>query len=165
MINLMQTGDTLGSIIWFLMFFVFIFLYPRLMLSQIIYKIEQSARKMEQMSEHSNKIAAKKISRNPDKELRGKVDEFTDFFVVEPSNIDPYGLVQKIDQTIRHMESRFDEFVEEVAPKKSKQEKKEINYALRASIGLRQISKIVRHFVEMAKKFKNLQIAMIIQMQ
>src|SRR3989344_2626451 len=165
MINLMQTGDTLGSIIWFLMFFVFIFIYPRLMLSQMIYKIEQSARKLEQMSEHSNKMTAKKISKTPNKELKEKVDEFTDFFVVEPSNIDPYGLVDKIDRTIRNMESRFDDFVDEVAPGKSKQEKREINYGLRASMGLRQISKIVRHYVEMAKKFKNLQIAMIIQMQ
>jgi hypothetical protein len=32
-------------------------------------------------------------------------------------------------------------------------------------MGLRQLSKIVRHYVEMAKKFKNLQIAMILQMQ
>jgi len=165
MINLMQTGDTLGSIIWFLMFFVFIFIYPRLMLSQMIYKIEQSARKLEQMSEHSNKMTAKKISKTPNKELKEKVDEFTDFFVVEPSNIDPYGLVDKIDRTIRNMESRFDDFVDEVAPGKNKQEKREINYGLRASMGLRQISKIVRHYVEMAKKFKNLQIAMIIQMQ
>ena len=131
----------------------------------MIYKIEQSARKLEQMSEHSNKMTAKKISKTPNKELKEKVDEFTDFFVVEPSNIDPYGLVDKIDRTIRNMESRFDDFVDEVAPGKNKQEKREINYGLRASMGLRQISKIVRHYVEMAKKFKNLQIAMIIQMQ
>ena len=32
-------------------------------------------------------------------------------------------------------------------------------------MGLRQISKIVRHYVETAKKFKNLQIAMVLQMQ
>ena len=161
----MQTGDTLGSIIWFLMFFGFMFLYPRLMLSQMIYKIEQSAKKLEGMSEHSNKMTAKKISKNPNKELKEKIDDFTDFFVVEPSNIDPYGLVNKIDRTIRNMESRFDDFVDEVASDKSKQEKREINYGLRASIGLRQISKIVRHYLELAKKFKNLQIAMIIQMQ
>ncbi len=160
---LLQT-DAVGMILWFFMFFVFLFLYPRLMLSQLIFKIEQSARKMEEMSEAANRMAAKKVGGNV-KESKKSIDEFTEFFVVEPSNIDPYGLVNKIDQTIRSMEDRFDEVVDEIAPGKSAQEKQEINYALRAAIGLRQLSKMVRHFVELAKKFKNLQIAMILQMQ
>ena len=162
---LMQASDMLGTIIWFLMFFVFIFLYPRLMLSQLIYKIERSAVRMERMSQDANKIVSKKIEKKYSKELKRKVDEFTDFFVVEPSNIDPYGLVRKIDETIRGMEKRFAQFVDDVVADKTEKEKKEINYGLRAAIGLRQISKIVRHNVELAKKFKNLQIAMIIQMQ
>ena len=127
MINLMQTGDTLGSIIWFLMFFVFIFLYARLMLSQLIYKIERSAVRMERMSQDANKIVSKKIEKKYSKELKRKVDEFTDFFVVEPSNIDPYGLVRKIDETIRGMEKRFAQFVDEVSADKEEKEKKEIN--------------------------------------
>ncbi len=161
---LMQT-DALGMIIWFILLMVMFIFYPRIMLSQLIYKIEQSARKMESMSRKSNLMTARKANSNPSSELRKKIDEFTDFFVVEPSGIDPYGLVRKIDQTIRSMEKRFDEFVNEVTKGKNYKERQELNYGLRASIGLRQISKIVRHNVELAKKFKNLQIAMILQMQ
>ena len=117
------------------------------------------------MSRKANLITARKADKNPTKELRNKIDEFTDFFVVEPSNIDPYGLVRKIDQVIRSMERRFTEFVSSITKQKSEKEKQELNYGLRAAIGLRQISKIVRHNVELAKKFKNLQIAMILQMQ
>jgi len=160
----MQT-DAFGTIIWFFMLFIFIFLYPRLMLSQMIYKIEQSARKMENMSRKANLLTARKADKNPTRGLRNKIDEFTDFFVVEPSNIDPYGLVRKIDQVIRSMEKRFTEFVSSITKQKNEKEKQELNYGLRAAIGLRQISKIVRHNVELAKKFKNLQIAMILQMQ
>ncbi|MBS3056346.1 MAG: DUF1512 family protein [Candidatus Aenigmarchaeota archaeon] len=157
--------EILGSVVWFLLFFVFIFIYPRLMLSQLIYQLEQSASKLEEMSKKSNRICAKKIAPKPSKELQDKIDEFTDFFVVEPSSLDPYGIVHKIDQTIRSMENRFTEFTDEIASGKSDKEKQEINYALRASIGVRQISKIVRHYVELTKKFKNLQIAMILKMQ
>ncbi len=162
---LLNQSDIVGMVVWFFMFFIFIFLYPRLMLSQLIYKIEQSARKMEDMSKRANNIAAKKVTLQPSKELRKQVDGFTDFFVVEPSSLDPYGIVRKIDQTIRSMETRFDDFVNEVAGDKGFKDRQELNYTLRAAIGLRQISKIVRHYVEMAKKFKNLQIAMILQMQ
>ncbi len=161
----LNQGDAIGTIVWFLMFFVFIIIYPRMMLSQMIWKIEQSARKLEKMSQDANVMTMKKITKKSDKELRQRVDAFTDFFVIEPSSLDPYGIVKKVDQMIRQAEDRFTEFVDEVAPDCSKKEKQEINYALRADIGLRQISKIVRHNVELAKKFKNLQIAMIIQMQ
>ena len=160
----MQAENILGTVIWFFMFFIFIFLYPRLMLSQLIYKIEQSATRMENMSKDANRMVAKKIG-DLSKEMNQNIEDFTDFFVVEPSSIDPFGLVQKLDQLIRSMETRFDEFVHGVAGKKNYTEQQEINYSLRAAIGLRQLSKLVRHFVEMAKKFKNLQIAMIIQMQ
>jgi len=159
---LLSQSDIAGTLIWFVVFFIFIVLYPRLMLSQMIWKLEQSAQKLEGMSEQVNKMAAKKAGAN---ESKKKIDEFTDFFVIEPSSLDPYGIVSKIDQIIRQTESRFTEFVEEISPGKGKKEQQELNYTLRAAIGLRQLSKIVRHYVEMAKKFKNLQIAMVIQMQ
>ncbi|HLD85203.1 MAG TPA: DUF1512 family protein [archaeon] len=158
---LMQT-DIAGTIIWFVMLFVLFMLYPRLMLSQLIYKIEQSAKRMEAMTQEAIKITAKKSGKDDNKK---KIEAFSDFFVVEPSSLDPYGIVHKIDQTIRSMENRFTLFVESIAPGHTYDEKQEINYSLRATMGLRQISKIVRHYVEIAKKFKNLQIAMILQMQ
>ncbi|MBS3053374.1 MAG: DUF1512 family protein [Candidatus Aenigmarchaeota archaeon] len=161
----LQATDVLGQIVFFIIFFIFIFVYPRLMLSQLIYRIEQSAIKMEEMSRKANSLAAKKSGKAPSKELKNRIDEFTDLVVVEPSSIDPFGLVKKIDQTIRSMENRFEEFTDEIAGDISEKEKQELNYALRAAIGLRQISKVVRHFLEIAKKFKNLQIAMIIHMQ
>jgi hypothetical protein len=156
-------SDIAGTVVWFFLLFIMIFLYPRLMLSQMIYKIEQSAVRLETMTKKSMNIVAKKSGNQ--KDMRQKIDEFTEFFVVEPSAIDPYGLVKKIDQTVRSMENRFDEFVDKTVPDKNYNDKQDINYALRASIGLKQMSKIVRHYVEMAKKFKNLQIAMILQMQ
>ncbi len=161
MVFLAQT-DVAGTIIWFVLLFVLFMVYPRLMLSQLIYKIEASAKRMEQMSQDSIKITAKKTG---DEENRKKIEAFTDFFVVEPSSLDPYGIVHKIDQTIRQMENRFSLFVDSIVKGKTYQEKQEINYGLRASMGLRQMAKIVRHYVEIAKKFKNLQIAMILQMQ
>jgi hypothetical protein len=156
-------ADIAGTLVWFVMFFVLIFLYPRLMLSQMIYKIEQSAIRMEAMTKKSMIIVNRKAGGR--REDKNKIDAFTEFFVVEPSAIDPYGLVKKIDAIVRSMEDRFDQFVDELVPHKNYNDKQDINYGLRAAIGLKQMSKIVRHYVELAKKFKNLQIAMILQMQ
>ena len=161
--QLLQT-DIFGTVLWFVILFIFIILYPRIMLSQMIWKLEQSARKLEELSEKGNTMCSKRANIHT-KEIKEKINEFTDFFLVEPSSLDPYGIVQKIDQLIRQTEDRFTEFVDEHASKKSVVERQQLNYGLRAAIGLRQLAKIVRHNVELAKKFKNLQIAMIIQMQ
>src|SRR3989344_5856434 len=162
MVEVMQGSDIWGTVLWFAMLFVFMFVYPRMMLPQMLYGLEQSAQRMESMYEKANALLAKKADKGG---KRKEIDEFTDFFVVEPLGIDPYGLVKKVDQTIRNMEDRFVDFVDSITIGKNHEHKQRLNYGLRAAIGLRQISKTVRHFVEMARKFKNLQIAMILQMQ
>src|SRR3989338_5619580 len=103
MIALLQQ-DIFGTLIWFALFFGFIVLYPRLMLSQLIWQIEQSARKLEAMSDRANALAVRKSG---NKSAKKEVDRFTEFFVVEPSSLDPFGIVHKIDSLIRHMEDRF----------------------------------------------------------
>jgi len=158
----LNQADAIGTILWFLVFFIFMFLYPRLMLSQSIYKMEQSAEKLEEMSRRANMMVVRKSKRH---DVKAKIDAFTEFFVIEPSSLDPFGIVRKIDQTIRSMETRFSEFVDEIGSGLSSKEKEELNYGLRAAIGLKQLSKIVRHYVELTKKFKNWQLAMILNMQ
>lgn len=160
----MQTTDIFGTIIWFLLFFIFIFLYPRLMLSQLIWSLEQSARKLEEMSVTANRIIKNKINKKS-LDVEKKINKFTEFFVISPSSLDPFGVVKKIDQTIRQMEDRFEDFVSKIAKNKTKNEQQYINYGLRAAMGVKQIAKMVRHYVEIAKKFKNLQVAMILKMQ
>ncbi len=153
-----------GTVIWFGMFFVLMFVYPKLMLKQMLMKLEKSALKLENLSKKGKKVVAKKITKNPSKKLIGEVDRFSEFFVVEPSNIDPQGLVYRTDQIIRNMEHRFERFVDSVS-KKGQEEKQKINYGMRAAISVHMFAKIVRHNVEMVKKLNNLQLALMLQMQ
>ena len=53
-------GDIVGTLAWFAIFFVFMVLYPRIMLSQMIWRIEAGARKLEAMSEKANTMASRK---------------------------------------------------------------------------------------------------------
>ena len=160
----MMNGDSIGNILWFIIFFAFIVIYPRLMLSQLIMKLEQSAQRLEALSAKARKMIAKK-SGNRSRSTEQRISLFQEFFAIEPSSLDPFGIVKKLDQVVRMVEDKFRDFVNEIAPQKSSVEKQEINYGLRAAMSVHTIAKIVRHYVEMAKKFKNLQIALILQMQ
>lgn len=165
----MQAGSDFMDIIYILniVFFPFFialaFFYPTIMLKQMLIKIEKSAKKIEEMDKAGKKKVLRKISDSPSKEVKDAVDRFSDFFVSVPSSIDPYGIVRKLDKTIRDMEGRFTAFVDEVVPKSK--DKKYIDYGMRASISVHQISKIVNHILGLAKKYRNLQMAMVLQMQ
>ena len=66
---------------------------------------------------------------------------------------------------MENYDERFDAFVDEVAPKAGKEEKENIKGGLSGAISLHGIAKIVRHYVELIRKTKNLQLAMVLQMQ
>lgn len=152
------------NIIWYIVFFIFIFLYPRIMLAQMITKLEESAKRVEGFSSKSRQIIIKKVGKDV-KKVEERVRGFQEFFAIEPSSLDPFGIVKKLDQLSRNVEDRFEEFVDEIAKDMPKKEKQMINFGLRASIGVNAIAKLVRHYVELVKKYKNLQIALILQMQ
>ncbi len=161
----MQFEGLIGNIMYFLLFIVFLFIYPRLLISQMLWKLEQTARELEGMTSSAKKIVTRKVSNNPSRELKDAVSNFLEFFIIEPVNLDPYGIVKKIEHVVDQSEEKFKYFVKKIAPKFDSEAQADLTMGLSGAISLNQISKIVRHYVEMVKKMKNLQYGLIIQMQ
>ena len=153
------------NIIWLGLFVVMFLFNQRIMIMQILMKSEQFAQQLEQMTEKGKKHVLKKLSKNPDKKLRDSVNNFLEFFVIEPVGLDPYGIVKKIEHLSNLSESRFKYYIDRTAPKLSDEEKANAVMGLAGAISLHQLSKIVRHFVELIRKTKSLQYAIILQMQ
>jgi hypothetical protein len=147
------------------MFFVFMFFYPKLMISQTIWSIEKDVLKLEEMSRKCQDIVAKRIEKTPSAKLRTDVRNFMDFFAVPPVSDDPYGIIKKVDMLIRQSEGRFRWFVNQVGPDLSDAEKSDVKSALAGAMTTTQIAKQLRHLLELVKKYKILQLAMIVQMQ
>lgn len=153
-------SGVIDTIVWVAIFFIFSYLYPKFLLAQMISKLEDAASKFEEADRQARKRFLKKLG------LRGKkydsmVEDFQEMFVVMPSSLDPFGVVKKIDATLRQMEGKFERF----ALKLESPGKRNVNYALRALVSVHQISKVVRHYVELVKKYKNIQIGFLVQMQ
>lgn len=151
----------------FMMFFWMIFLvfYPRLMLSQIVWKLEKSARDLEKMSDKSKKFIIENINKNPSKTLNESIDRFFEFFLIEPVSLDPFGIVGKLEHLVNEQKDRFDYFVEQILPGENNEKQANIKMGLAGGITVHDIAKIVRHYVELVRKTKNIQIAMVLQMQ
>lgn len=153
------------TVLYFVFFIIFFFFYPRLMLSQIMWKIERTAEELEAMSDNSKKFLINEISKTPTRKIKDSVTNFFEFFVIPPISLDPYGVVKKFDIIIQNEKQRFRYFVNQVAPKMDEERKTNIQMGLAGGIEMHMIAKIVRHYVELIKQTKSYQIALIIQMQ
>ena len=158
-------GDFISWIVWIVLFMVFFMFYPRIMISQIIWKLEKTVSEIEKMAIDSKKIVGREIAKKPTKELKEAIDRFYEFFSVGPVDLDPNGIIKKWDYVVREQKDRFTQFVNGVAPKLDNEKKANVEMGFAAGITLYDVGKIVRHYVELSKKTKNLQIAMILQMQ
>lgn len=158
-------GDWWSWIVWLLFMVVFFMFYPRLMVSQIMWKLEKVVRDLEDLSDRSKKFITGEISKSPDKTLRESIDRFFEFFIITPVSLDPFGIVKKLDHIIQNERDRFRYFVKQIAPKMDEERRTSIEMGFAGGMTLHQIAKIVRHYVELIKKEKSYQIALIIQMQ
>jgi len=166
MLTLFQvSGDLLSNIIWFIFLMIFFYFYPRIMVFQTLSQLEGSARKIEDWTASAKNIVTKKISRNPSKEVKEKINNFLEFFAIEPVNLDPYGIIRKIEHISDLSEKRFKYFVKDVAPRLNKEEQDNLMMALSATVSLNQVAKMVRHVIETVRKTNNIQLAMLLQMQ
>jgi len=162
----MGGGNDWTSWVFFMIFWgIFFFFYPRLMLSQIMWKLERTTEQLESMSARAKRFVTHEIDKNPDKKLNDSVERFFEFFVITPASLDPYGIVKKMELIVQNEKQRFDYFVDQVAPKMDKEKKANIEMGLAGGMELHMLAKIVRHYVELIKQTKSYQIALIIQMQ
>ena len=160
-------GDTsfIGTVVWIGFFVVMMFFYPRIMLMQMVGKLEHTALTLEGYTHKTKQIVLRRISKKPTHQLKEKIGNFMEFFAIEPVNLDPYGILNKLNHLVELVEDRFKDFSKEVAPKMNPEDQASLVGGLSGAITMNQIAKIVRHFVETIKKTKNLQLAMILQMQ
>ncbi len=160
------SDDFVINMIWVIVSFsLFIFFYPRLMVAQMVLVLERSAIMLENFRHSGKNIVLRKISKNPTREIREAVSNFLEFFLIGPVTTDPFGIMKKIENVVVMHDKKMNYFADQVAPKMPKEEKANLVMSLSGAMTLNQIAKIVRHFVETVKKTKNLQIAMMLQMQ
>ncbi|MBI2084311.1 MAG: DUF1512 family protein [Candidatus Aenigmarchaeota archaeon] len=156
---------TIANIIWIVLFVAMIFLYPKMMITQMLWKLDQTLSMLDGYTKKAKGITTRKISKSPSKELSEKIENFLEFFAIQPVNLDPYGIVKKIEHIEVLSEKRFKHFVKRVAPKMSEEEQANTMMTLAGTMSLNQISKIVKHFIELIKKTKSWQLGLILQMQ
>lgn len=165
-LNFFQVGgDIWSNLLWLFILLIFFNFYPRIMVSQLLWRLEKSASMLENLTNQAKGIVLKKISKKPGKDLREKVNDFLEFFAIEPVSLDPYGIIKKLEHISNLSEQRFKNFVKNIASNFNKEEQANLVMGLSGAITLHQLAKLVRHYVELVRKTKNLQLGMLLEMQ
>ncbi len=164
--NVSQWGNGfIGQVLSLVVMIIFFSLYSRIMVQQIMVKLERSALTLEEMSSQAEKHVLKRIKKKMDKKTHQSIKNFLEFFVIPPVDLDPQGVMKKLEHIIDHEKYRFKYFVNEVSPESNEENKANIMMGLSGAMNLYQLTKIVRHFVELIKKTKSINLAFLIQMQ
>lgn len=157
--------DAFSWIFWIILLFLLSFFGPRIMLYQYLSKLEIVAAKLETRTRRGKETILRRIEKRPSRRLRRAVTNFLEFFVIEPVSLDPFGIIRKLEHVINLSEDKMKGFVKRIASHLNPEEQANVVTALGAAISLNQISKIVRHYIELVKRTKNLQLALLVQMQ
>jgi hypothetical protein len=158
-------SSSILNIVWIVFIVATIFFGPQLMFYQIFMRLSQSANMLEGFAVTGKKTVTRRITKQPSKELKESINNFMEFYAIDPVNTDPYGIMKKVEHIYTLSEKRFNHFAKSVAPNFNEEDKANIAMGLSGAVSLNQIAKVVRHFVEMARKTKSYQWAMVLQMQ
>ena len=143
-----------------------IFLIPWILRIRMISGITKSTMELENMVQESKDILIKlsKEKGKPVLDQSQAINDFMEFFVVPPVNLDPYGIVNKFEKILDLSEDRFKQMVKVIAPMADNETKADIVMTLKATLGINNVAKQVRHNLELAKKTGNLQILLSLRM-
>jgi hypothetical protein len=163
------TGDSISqilSILFYVVFIVFLFYGQRIQMYVMIREVEGSLFKLKYIKEEGRKTAIETIKEigKPQTDPSARVDRYLEYFTISPQNMDPSGIVYKLDHILDVRDTRLKDEVKLMAPASDEVQINNLENTLEAAMALNFIYKIVRHYYIQGKKTLSLYIIMQLQM-
>ncbi|MFW9955853.1 MAG: DUF1512 family protein, partial [Candidatus Thorarchaeota archaeon] len=174
LISMMQLpGQEAGEFSWLIniAFFVFIVVFSlygaKIQMWQWLKQIETGLIELKRMAIESRQVAIETFKRygRTEEEVAEGLDRWLDYFTIMPVDLDPAGVLKRLDHLLDERRDRFQEFVTELAPEGTVSEHQSLENTLEVSQVLSLIFRIVRHFYILGKKTGSQIMIMQIQMQ
>jgi hypothetical protein len=159
-------SNPLTYILWFAPIFVLMVYGQKLQSWMILNDISKSLAKLKTMKEVARKesIDYIKISVKPSIDPSEKIDKFLEYFTIMPVDLDPNGIIGKLDHIMRIKDERIRSEIKRMADGISDIHTSHIENILEAATALNMIYKVVRHFYLMGKRTTNMFVLVQLQM-
>ena len=155
----MQLGATTDfSWIFQIAFFAFIIIFSlygaKFQIWQYLKQIEIGLAEMKRMFVESRQTAIETFKEygHTEEEVAKGLDQFMDYFTIMPVDLDPAGILKRLDHLLDVRRDRFEEFVAELAPESTGGMNQNLENTLEVTQVLGLIYRVVRHFYILGKK-------------
>jgi hypothetical protein len=168
--QLLPTGDNLlgwiFQLVFFVFFIVFMFYGQRIQIYILIREIQGSLMRLKFMRDEGRKMAIKTVKEigKPSTDPAQRVDQFLEYFAIAPVNLDPAGIIGRLEHLLDVRDIRFKDDVRLMAPQADETQTNNLENMLEAALALNIIYKIIRHFYILGKKTFSLYVIMQLQM-
>jgi hypothetical protein len=171
MIQMQLGAESEFSWIINLAFFAFIIVFSlygaKIQMWQWLKQIETGLIELKKMAIESRQTSIdtfKKFGKK-EEEVAKDLDRWLDYFTIMPVDLDPAGILRRLDHLLDERRDRFQEFVTDLAPEASQTELQSLENTLEVTQVLGLIFRIVRHFYILGKKTGSQILIMQVQMQ
>jgi hypothetical protein len=154
------------NLLFYVVFIVFLFYGQRIQLYVMLREVEGSLFKLKYIKEEGRKIAIETIKEigKPQTDPVARVDRFLEYFTITPQNLDPAGIVWKLEHILDVRDVRLKDEVKLMTPSADETQVNNLENTLEAAMALNYIYKVIRHFYLLGKKTLSLYTIMQIQM-
>lgn len=130
-------------------------------------KMEKSLIRLEAMRDEGKNIAVSAIKEtgSPQTDPTEPVNRFLKYITITPQNMDPSGIIPKLEHILDVRDTRFKDEVRSMAPEAEETQTNNLENMLEAALTLNNIYKMVRHYHLLGKKTMRLYTIMEVQMQ
>ncbi len=154
---LFPTGNDPNSwwmyLVWILPTFIIMMYFQRIQMWMISRDVAHSVNKLKGMREQARKeVLEYAKSVNPNVDQTERVDRFLEYFTIMPVDMDPSGVMKKLQHVMRIRDDRVKAEVRSMAPSMDIVSASKMENILEAATILHLIYKVVRHFYLMGKK-------------
>jgi len=148
------TQSIIGYIISFAFFMIFVMFWGKIQIYTWLREIEGALNRIKFIRDEARRISietVKSVGKSKEDPTQ-KIDQFLEYFFIEPTGMDPSGIVWKFDHLLDVRDLRFKDEVRTMAPEADEAQVNNLENLLEASLDLNMIYKIVRHYYLFGKK-------------
>jgi hypothetical protein len=158
------------NIFFYVMFILFMLYGTKLQSWRASKEIEVALQELKTWNDEAKGLVIKKIQNYKDKklttkDLKVKIDDIMTFISISPTDLDPAGIVPKLDHLINVRDDRFKDEVKVLAPNADSVTTSNLENLLEAAMALDFVYRLIKHYLILGKKSKSYLLLMQVQMQ
>ena len=153
------------NLLSFIMFALVITLFNQKIQTWIwLREAESALQRLNILLSQAKKITIEKIKELGNSDPSQVIDDFLDFFTIEPVSLDPRGIIEKLDYILNVRDKRVESFIKRVVPNIEPVFLSNMEGLLETNLVLNYLYREMRHLLILGKKTKNMIIIMQLQM-